>query len=65
MQTSFLFLQPSQLKGALTISIDTITHHLFLPTAQYGEAPAPTSENPHPRTSIKPGTFEIIEVGTY
>ena len=52
-------------RGARTICIDTKTHHLFLPTAQYGEAPAPTSENPHPRASIKPGTFEIIEVGTY
>ena len=55
---------PTQ-KGARTICIDTKTHHLFLPTAQYDEAPAPTSENTHPRASIKPGTFEIIEVGTY
>ncbi len=51
-------------KGARTIAINTKTHHLFLPTAEYGDAPAATTENPHPRPSVKPGTFVILEIET-
>ncbi len=50
------------LKGARTITLDKKTHHIFLPTAEYGDAPEPTKENPHPRPSIKPGTFVILEI---
>ena len=50
-------------KGARTITVNTKTHKLYLPTAVYGEAPASTSQNPHPRTAVKPGTFEVIEIG--
>ena len=53
---------PTQ-KGARTITINTKTHTLYLPTAQYNEAPAPTTENPHPRASVKPGTFTVLETG--
>lgn len=49
-------------KGARTMAVDEKTHHIFLPTAQFGPAPAPTPENPRPRRTIVPGTFEIIEV---
>jgi DNA-binding beta-propeller fold protein YncE len=49
-------------KGARTMAVDEKTHHIFLPTAQFNPAPAPTPENPRPRRSIVPGTFEIIEV---
>ncbi|HKW13653.1 MAG TPA: YncE family protein [Candidatus Krumholzibacteria bacterium] len=52
---------PTQI-GARTIAIDTRTHHLFQPTAEYGEAPAPTAENAHPRPPIKPGTFVLLDV---
>src|SRR5437762_3298552 len=49
-------------RGARTIVIDEKTHHLYLPTAQFGEAPAPTPETPRPRRPIVAGTFEIIDV---
>ena len=50
--------------GARTITIDSKTHHLFVSTAKYGETPAVTPENPHPRPSIIPGTFTVLEYGT-
>jgi YVTN family beta-propeller protein len=53
---------PTQ-KGARTIGINTKTHRIYLPTAEYGETPAATKENPRPRPSIKPGTFTILEIG--
>ncbi|HVV56252.1 MAG TPA: YncE family protein [Mucilaginibacter sp.] len=49
--------------GARTIGIDLATHHLFLPTAKFGPAPAATAENPRPRPRMEPGTFHVIEVG--
>ena len=49
-------------KGARTIAIDTKTHHLYLPTAEYGETPAATKETPHPRPTIKPASFVLLEV---
>jgi YVTN family beta-propeller protein len=49
-------------KGARTITIDKKTHHIYLPTAEYGETPAATTENPHPRPAIKPGTFVILDI---
>jgi YVTN family beta-propeller protein len=48
--------------GARTIALDAISHHLYLPTAELGPTPAPTAEVPHPRPSIVPGTFRILEV---
>jgi hypothetical protein len=49
--------------GARTIAYDPLTHHVFLSTAQYGTAPAATTENPNPRPSIVPGTFMVLEYG--
>ncbi len=49
-------------KGARTIAVDTKTHHIYLPTAEYEAAPPATTENPHPRTSVKPGTFVILDI---
>jgi len=49
--------------GARTIGIDLVTHHLYLPTAKFGPAPAATTENPRPRPSMVPGSFHVIEVG--
>ncbi len=48
-------------KGARTIAVDTKTHHLFLPTAEYEPAPAGES-NERKRPSIKKGTFCILDV---
>jgi len=53
---------PTQ-KGARTIAVNSKTHKLYLPTAEYNEASAPTTQNPHPRGTIKPGTFTVLEVG--
>ncbi len=49
--------------GARTIGINTKTHRIYLPTAEYNPAPNPTTENPKPRPTIKPGTFTILEIG--
>jgi DNA-binding beta-propeller fold protein YncE len=35
--------------GAKTMGLDTKTHKLFLDTADFSPAPAPTAKNPHPR----------------
>jgi len=50
-------------KGARTITLNPKNHHVYLPTAEFGETPAVTPENPHPRPAVKSGTFVIIEVG--
>lgn len=52
---------PTQL-GARTITVDTKTHHLFLPTAEFNPPPAATSDQPHPRPTMKPNSFVILEV---
>ena len=49
--------------GARTIALDAKTHHVFVPTAQYGETPAATAENPNPRPKVVPGTFMVLEYG--
>lgn len=50
-------------RGARTIALDERTHRLYLSTARFGPPPAPTPDRPHPRPSIEPGTFEVVEVG--
>ena len=50
-------------RGARTLALDPRSHHLFTCTADYGPAPAPTAANPHPRPSIVPGTFRVLEFG--
>lgn len=52
---------PTQ-KGARTMAINASTHHIFLPTAEFGETPAPTTEHPHPRPTVKPGSFVVLDV---
>jgi YVTN family beta-propeller protein len=48
--------------GARTITVDPATHTLYLPTAEFGRAPAPTQERPHPRPVILPNTFVILKI---
>lgn len=48
--------------GARTLAVDTKTHHIFLPTAEFGPAPAPTAEHPRPRPTIVPGSFVVLDV---
>ncbi len=49
-------------KGARTSTVDLKTHHLFLPTADFGATPPPTAEHPHPHPAIVPGTFIVLDV---
>jgi YVTN family beta-propeller protein len=51
-------------KGARTITLDRKTHHIFLPTAQFGETPAATNENPHPRPQLLPNSFVVLDIET-
>jgi YVTN family beta-propeller protein len=46
-------------RGARTNAVDTKTHHVFLPVAE--TVPLPAGQRGRP--SIKPGTFQILEVG--
>lgn len=49
-------------KGARTIAIDAKTHHLYLPTADYGPMPAASAAQPHQRPPLLPGTFTLLDV---
>lgn len=50
-------------RGARTIALDPKSHHVFVTTAKLGPAPAATAENPHPRPSIVPDSFMVLEFG--
>lgn len=49
--------------GAKTMGLDIKTHKLFLDTADFAPAPAPTAQNPHPRGTAIPGTFHVLVYG--
>jgi YVTN family beta-propeller protein len=49
-------------RGARTIALDPSSHKLYLPTADFGPAPAATADHPHPKPSILPGTFVVLVV---
>jgi DNA-binding beta-propeller fold protein YncE len=48
--------------GARTLALDTKTHHIYTPTAEFNPAPAATADNPRPRRSPKPDTFYILDI---
>jgi DNA-binding beta-propeller fold protein YncE len=50
-------------RGARTMAVDHRTHKVYLPTAQFGETPAPTKERPRPRPPIIPNSFVILVYG--
>ncbi|HMD68780.1 MAG TPA: hypothetical protein VKF42_07845 [Chitinivibrionales bacterium] len=50
--------------GARTVALDKKSHHLYLPTAEFGPAPPPTAANPRPRPPVLPGTFVVLDVET-
>jgi YVTN family beta-propeller protein len=50
-------------KGARTMAFDPKTHNVFLVTSDFGPPPAPTSEHPHPRPTMVPGSFTLLIVG--
>lgn len=53
---------PTQ-KSARTMALDERSGDIFLSAAEFGARPAPTRTDPHPRPSVKPGSFTILEVG--
>ncbi len=46
--------------GARTMALDTKTQNVFTVTAKFGPPPAATADNPHPRRTILPDTFEVL-----
>jgi YVTN family beta-propeller protein len=48
-------------RGARTITVDTKTNSVFLPTAEYGPTPPPTTDQPRPRPPVIPGTFVVLK----
>jgi DNA-binding beta-propeller fold protein YncE len=49
-------------RGARTMTLDPKTHRLYTVTAEFGETPAPTESDPHPRPPLVPGTFSLLEL---
>jgi DNA-binding beta-propeller fold protein YncE len=49
-------------QGARTVAVDPKTHKVYLPTAQFGPAPAPTAQQPRPRPVALPDSFVILIV---
>lgn len=50
-------------RGARTMAVDSKTHKLYLPSAQFGATPAATDQQPRPRPAIVPGSFMLVVVG--
>ena len=48
--------------GARTLAVDIRTHHIYLPSAEYEPSPAPTTENPRPRRTMKPDSFGVLDI---
>jgi len=50
------------LRRARTIALDARTHSVYTVTAEFGQAPAPTTEQPRPRPPMVPGSFTLLVV---
>jgi DNA-binding beta-propeller fold protein YncE len=50
-------------RGARTMALDSKTHNAYTVTASFGERPAATADNPHPRPAILPDSFVVLVVG--
>jgi len=49
--------------GAQTMALDPKTHNVYTVTADFGPAPAPTAEEPHPDPAAKADTFRLLVLG--
>jgi YVTN family beta-propeller protein len=49
-------------KSARTLALDSKLHNLYLSSAQFGPAPAATTDNPRPRPKIVAGSFHVLIV---
>jgi hypothetical protein len=45
------------------MGLDTETHRLFLDTADFGQAPPPSADRPHPQGAAIQGTFRVLVYG--
>jgi DNA-binding beta-propeller fold protein YncE len=50
------------MSGARTLAVDTKTHHIYLPAAEYDAAPVATADNPRPRRTMKPDSFQVLDI---
>src|SRR5204862_2309246 len=50
-------------RGVRTLALDPRTHTVFVVTAEFGPAPAPSPEQPLPRPSVVPGSFVVLVLG--
>jgi YVTN family beta-propeller protein len=48
--------------GARTLAVDTKSHHIYMPCAEYNPAPEATTENPRPRRTVKPDSFLVLDI---
>ena len=48
---------------ARTMALDPKTHQVYLVTAKFGPAPAPTADQPHPRPPVLPDSFVVLVMG--
>ena len=49
--------------GARNMALDPKTHKLFIDTADFGPAPAPTADQPNPQPAPVSGTFRLLVYG--
>jgi len=47
-------------RGARTMEVDLKSHVVYTVSADFGQPPAPTSDQPRPRPPILPGTFALL-----
>jgi len=50
------------MSGARTLAVDTKSHHVYMPSAEFNPAPEATSENPRPRRTPKPDSFVVMDI---
>ena len=48
------------LRRARTMALDAKTHQIYTVTAEFGQAPAPTTAQPRPRAPMVPGSFTLL-----
>lgn len=48
------------LRRARTMALDAKTHQVYTVTAEFGQPPAPTKEQPRPRAPMVPGSFTLL-----
>jgi DNA-binding beta-propeller fold protein YncE len=50
-------------QGARTMALDSVSGRIYLVTADFGMAPSPSAEQPHPRPPPIPDSFTVLVVG--